>query len=197
MKNSSPSASTTILLILVFGVSCLASAIGQDKPSAPQLPAPPPLRAISPEERRQLESGRDEKARIRQTIEFLSLRLQRAQQLTSQQKYDETLLELGVYLALIDDALDYLSKLNHETKKARDLYKQLELVLRSDAPKLTAIRRDTPLEYAIRIKEVEERARDGRSEALNAFYGQTVVRERKKPDETKPKDTTTKPESPP
>jgi len=86
-----------------------------------------------------------------------------------------------------------------DSKKARDLYKKIELALRADAPRLTVIRRDTPLEYAIRIKEVEERAREGRTEALNAFYGQTVVRDGhpKKPNEDKQKDNTSKPEGPP
>jgi hypothetical protein len=61
------------------------------------------------------------------------------------------------------------------------------------------MRRDTPLEYAIRMKEIEERAREGRTEALNAFYGQTVMREGKAkvPAEDKPKTNTSKPEEPP
>jgi hypothetical protein len=107
--------------------------------------------------------------------------------------------ELGGYLALFDDALDFLSKMNHDSKKARDLYKQVELALRADAPRLIVIRRDTPLEYAIRIKEVEESAREGRTEALNAFYGQTVMRESrpKKTDDDKPKENKSKPEGPP
>jgi hypothetical protein len=198
MMNSRPRARTATSLILMFCAACAATVSGQEK-ATPQLPAPPPLRVILPAEREQLEATRDEKARIRRTLELLAVHLQHAQELTTQQKYDSALLELGGYLALIDDALEFLSKLNHESKKARDLYKQVELVLRADAPRLTAIRRDTPLEYAVRVKEVEDRAREGRSEALNAFYGQTVVREnrQKKPDEPKPKDTSTKPEGPP
>ena len=171
---------------------------GQEKP-APQLPAAPPLRALSKEERSQLRATKDDKARIHRTIEFTAIRLQHAQELATQQKYDPALLELGGYLALIDDALDYLSKLSHDSKRTRDLYKQLELALREDAPKLTVMRRDTPLEYAIRMKEVEERAREGRTEALNAFYGETVMREgrAKKTAEDKPKDDRSKPEGPP
>ena len=55
------------------------------------------------------------------------------------------------------------------------------------------MRRATPLEYATRIKEVEDFARDGRTEALNAFYGHTVVRERPK---TPPEDSKTKANKP-
>jgi hypothetical protein len=198
MMTSRPFAQyTSILLILVLGAVCGCSVSAQDK-SGPQLPAAPPLRALSKEERTQLNESRDEKARIRRTLELSAVRLQHAQELAGKQKYDATLSELGGYLALLDDGLEFLSKMNHESKKARDLYKQVELALRADAPRLTVIRRDTPLEYAIRIKEVEESAREGRTEALNAFYGQTVMRDArpKKPDEDKPKDTG-KPEGPP
>jgi hypothetical protein len=127
----------------------------------------------------------------------MSARLQRAEEVATKQKYDSALSDLGGYLALLEDVLDFLSTMDHNGKKARDLYKQIELALRADAPRLTVIRRDTPFEYAVRVKEVEERAREGRTEALNSFYGQTVVRERsKKTDDEKPKDTS-KPEGPP
>lgn len=199
LMNSRPCVRYTVkLLILVLGTVCSSSVFGQEKP-APQLPAAPPLEVLSKQERAQLDDSKDEKTRIRRTIEFTALRLQHAQELAKQQKYDSALSELGGYLALIDDALEFLGKMNHDSKKARDLYKQVELTLRADAPRLTVMRRDTPLEYGIRIKEVEERAREGRTEALNAFYGQTVVRESrpKKVDEDKPKGNTSKPEGPP
>jgi hypothetical protein len=185
--------SATSFLLVLFLLS-IFSVMAQDKTA--QLPAPPPLRVISKEERAQLDETRDDKARIRRTLELTSVRLQHAQELTAQQKYDSALFELGGYLALIDDALEFVGRMNTDSKKARDLYKHVELALRADAPRLTVIRRETPLEYAVRVKEVEERAREGRTEALNAFYGQTVVREsrRKKPEEEKPKDTNTKPE---
>jgi hypothetical protein len=185
--------SATSFLLVLFLLSTF-SVVAQDKTA--QLPAPPPLRVISKQERAQLDETRDDKARIRRTLELTSVRLQHAQELTAQQKYDSALSELGGYLALIDDALDFVGRMNTDSKKARDLYKHVELALRADAPRLTVIRRETPLEYAVRVKEVEERAREGRTEALNAFYGQTVVREsrQKKPEEDKPKDTNTKPE---
>jgi hypothetical protein len=39
------------------------------------------------------------------------------------------------------------------------------------------IRRNTPSEYAVWIKEIEDFARNGRTEALNSFYGNTVLRD--------------------
>jgi hypothetical protein len=52
------------------------------------------------------------------------------------------------------------------------------------------MRRITPLEFAVWIKRVEEFARESRTEALNSFYGHTVVREDEKPNE-KPKESPT------
>jgi hypothetical protein len=81
-----------------------------------------------------------------------------------------------------------------DSNKTRDLYKRLELALRAHGPRLTAMRRITPLEFAVWIKQVEDYAREGRTEALNSFYGHTVVSEpKKKPDKNneKPKETPT------
>jgi len=73
--------------------------------------------------------------------------------------------------------LEFLSPLSHDSNKTRDMYKRLELALRAHGPRLTSMRRTTPLEYAVWIKEVEDFVRRGRTEALNSFYGQTVVRD--------------------
>jgi hypothetical protein len=39
------------------------------------------------------------------------------------------------------------------------------------------MRRMTPAEHAVHVKAICEHARNARSEALNAFYGDTVIRE--------------------
>lgn len=155
------------------------------------------MRAIPAAERNRINETTDPKARIRRTIELAELHLQHSEALASQQNYDQVLTELGNYLALIDDGLDYLAKLGNDPGKNRDRYKQVELALRAHGPRLTVMRRATPLEYATRIKEVEDSAREGRTEALNAFYGNTVVRERPKapPEDNKAKDN--KPERQP
>ena len=111
-----------------------------------------------------------------------------------QTEYDAASAEVGKYHALIEDALTNLGSQKQDSNKARDLYKRLELALRADGPRLTAMRRVTPLEFAVWIKKVEDFARAGRTEALNSFYGHTVVRDAQKnaekPDD-KPKETPT------
>ena len=155
------------------------------------------MRAIPDNERSEINEAKDPKARIRRTLELTDAHLQRAEALASEQKYDPALAELGNYLALVDDGLHYLARLNSDRSKARDLYKRIELALRANGPRLISMRRSTPLEYATRMKEVEDFAREGRTEALNAFYGQTVIREarpKKSDEDNKAKDISNKPE---
>ena len=142
-----------------------------------QLTAPPPLRIISKDERAKLEATDDPKSRLKQTIELADAHLAKAQEHTDQHDYDGAAKEVGQYGALLEDVLAFLRPMSPERTKTRDLYKRLELALRAHGPRLTALRRTTPLEYAVWIKQVEDFARGGRTEALNSFYGQTVVRD--------------------
>jgi hypothetical protein len=163
-----------------------------------RLNAPPPMRSIPPAERTQIIDIKDAKSRIKKTLELADLHLQRAEADANESRYDQSLRELGHYLGLLEDAFSFLSKLNSgDRTKSRDLYKHIEIALRAHGPRLTVMRRATPLEYATRMKEVEDFAREGRTDALNAFYGHTVVRDSRstKPEEkNKPKDNPPNPE---
>lgn len=164
------------------------------QPQPTPLTAPPPLKLITREERAQLDQAKDTKQRLRLTIELAGAHLTRAEQLTAQAEYDGASAEVGMYHALIENALEVLSSLKQDKDKTRDLYKRLELALRADGPRLTSMRRITPLEFAVWIKKVEDFARAGRTEALNSFYGHTVVREKKSEAEKsneKPKESPT------
>jgi hypothetical protein len=181
---------TTIFLV---AFTCVA----QDSRGADQMPAPPPMRTIPPAERAEINEVRDSKSRVKKTIEFANSHLLRAEAAANQQEFDQSLRELGLYLGLLEDAFSFLGRLNSGDRgKSRDLYKHIELALRAHGPRLTVMRRATPLEYATRMKEVEDFAREGRTDALNAFYGHTVVRDgRPKPeDKDKPKDNPPNPE---
>ena len=170
------------VLFLVF--MCAQAVLCQD-PQISQMTAPPPIRTIPKQERSQIEQAGDNKQRLRVNIELASSHLNNAEKQTSQQNYEAASAEIGIYHALIEHALTTLASLKRDSNKTRDLYKRLELALRSDGPRLTAMRRTTPLEFAIRIKEVEDFAREGRTEALNSFYGHTVVRDPQKTDDVK------------
>lgn len=187
----------SVLWVLLLIVCVYAPAVNaQDaQPSPTPLTAPPPIKLITKAERLQLDQAGDSKGRIRVTIELAALRLARAEQLTKQSNFDAAGDEVGSYEALIEDALTFLSGMKRDSNKTRDLCKRLELALRSHGPRLTTMRRETPLEHAVWIKKTEEFARAARTEVLNTFYGHTVVREPQKTNadkrQEKPKETPT------
>jgi hypothetical protein len=167
-----------------LGAVMLLMAVGDARAQDYGLPLgpPPPMKFVSRSERTQLSAARDAKARTRATIELAEARLARAEQLTAGQQFEAASTELGVYQGLVEDALSYLD--GAEPKKAsRDTYKRLELALRTHCARLEAIRRVTPSEYAVHVKAICECARNARSEALNAFYGDTVIRDTSANDE--------------
>ena len=179
------------LSLLLFVLLHPSSTFAQEPLATPQptpLTAPPPIKTIPKAERAQIDQTNDSKQRLRQTIEFAETHLSLAEKHTSETNYEAASAEIGIYHALIEDALTYLGSLKRDSNKTRDLYKRLELALRADGPRLTSIRRITPIEFAVWIKQAEDFARHGRTEALNSFFGHTVVREPDKTGPDKPND---------
>ncbi len=108
------------------------------------------------------------------SLELAESHLQRAEALTAKDQFDNAGTELGNYRGLIEDALHFLISTNTSN---RDLYRRLELTLRTHSIRIEAIRRATPAEYAVNVKAIGEQMRKARTAALNAFYGDIVVRE--------------------
>lgn len=166
-----------ITIGIFFLVVCVPAASGQETPVIEQPSAPPPVRLITKEDRSRVDAVKDSKARLRTTIELAEGYLTDAELRTSQEDYDAASAALGKYWALAEEALNFLGAMDSDHNKTRDLYKRLELALRAHGPRLIAIRRTTPLEYAVWIKELEVFARKGRTDALNSFYGDTVIKD--------------------
>jgi len=169
------------MLICVLSLGAFAQ-----QPRSPRLPAPPPMRFVAPDERSQLNSTKDPKSRIRATIDLAEGRLTRTEEFTSQAKFDQASEELGGYLGLIDNVLAFIGAMNHDKGSTRDLYRHLEISLRKHLPRLAVMRRTTPAEYSGNLKAAEEYVQDARDEALESFYGHSVLREgadEKKPNE--------------
>ncbi len=164
-----------ILYALYAGSVCGASYTRQ----TPQqdISAPPPVKKLSQEEISELDRTKDLKARTRSSISFADTHLGNAEQLTTASQFDEASEELGRYRAVFEDALRYLDNLQDKSNRARDAYKRIELALRQHASRIETIRRVTPVEYAVNIKRLAEYTKDAREQALNAFYGDTVLRE--------------------
>ena len=164
------------ILTIALMATCGSVVLGQEH-TTQDVSAPPPIKVISSEERQQLNEARDPKARVKLSITLAEVRLANAETQTNSRVYDTASGEAARYWAIIENAFAYLRTMKADSNKTRDLYKRLELALRNHGPRLSAIRRTTPSEYAVWIKEIEEHARNGRTEALNSFYGQTVLRD--------------------
>jgi hypothetical protein len=167
--------STQLLLLLT--ILCVPFVSGQE-PSVQDQTAPPPLKIISREERAQINESKDAKARVRITLDLALMRLGEIETQTSTHNYPAALAGAGRYWALLEDVFGYLKTIKGDNNKTRDLYKRIELALRAHGPRLSAVRRGTPSEYSFWMKELEDFARNGRTEALNSFYGHTVFRDK-------------------
>jgi hypothetical protein len=169
-----------ILYIIGLITAMGATAVGQDPQPSPDV-APPPMKAIPRLERTQIDQADDPKSRLKVTLVLVETHLASAESCNSRSDFPAASAAIGRYWALLEDAFGFLRTMKLDSNKTRDLYKRLELTLRSHAPRLVALRRSTPAEYSVWIKEVEEYARNGRTEALNSFYGHTVFRDPKLP----------------
>jgi hypothetical protein len=172
-----------LLAVLAVTILMCAEARAQVVVGTP-LPAPPPLRLVPRDMRSQLDAAHDVKARVRLSVELAESRLASAERMTASQQYEFASRELGIYQGLLDDALRFLKE-QKEQKKLREVYKRFEISLRSHAARLETMRRTTPSEYAVNIKSLTDYTKSVRGEALNGFYGDTVIRDL--PDDEKEK----------
>lgn len=163
-----------VLLVCAAGLCVPARAQGPVTHSSEDA-SPPLMRYVPAEIRSQLDNESDLKDRTRLSLELAEQRLARAAQETIAEHYDQAGSELGIYEAVVEEAIHFLQKASKVKNKSRDLFKRIELSLRSHIPRLETIRRSTPSVYAVHIKEAIEFVRESRTEALNSFYDDTVL----------------------
>jgi len=169
--------SSSILLAIAL---CLFAASAHAQPRTPQLPTPPPMRFVTRDDRSQLAEIRDAKARVRLTIDLANARLTRVEGLTNEKEFERASEALGNYLGLIEDVMRYIPSLTNVNRTTtQDLYRKLDIALRGQIPRLIVMRRATPSEYSDHLKTAEEFIRDTRTQALDYFYGYSVLREKK------------------
>jgi hypothetical protein len=191
----SPHSSSLIPALVCLLLLCAAEARAQQDVLLPAQPAPPPMKYIPDAVRAELNAARDAKARTRLVLDLANARLAGAEARTTAQQYDAAAAELGIYQALVTDALVSLQQMGKSDGKTRDLFKLVEQALFSYTGRIEAVRRNTPSEYIANIKDAIIHTRDTRATALNAFYGNTVLRE-EPPDKNKPAPKEPTPEKP-
>src|SRR2546423_2817503 len=156
----------------------LFSGNAQAQPSSQELPAPPPMRFLSRDDRSQLAASTDAKARIRLTIELADQHLAQMEELTSHKMFDEASATLGNYMGLIQDVMHFVADMPQDKNSTRDLYRRLDIALRAQLPRLAVMRPATPSDYSIYLKAAAEFVRNTRTETLDSFYGHTGLREK-------------------
>jgi len=166
-------ASLGALLAVIFCVN--AQVLAQDQPVLTSPMAPPPMKFIPSPERIQLSGATDAKSRLKTSILLAETRLSRAEQFTVDQQFVTATTELGVYQAIIEDILRYLSQQKSDSNKTRDLYKRLEIQLRTHSTRIESMRRVTPAVYAVHLSAIWDFADGARARALNGFFNDTVM----------------------
>jgi hypothetical protein len=167
----------SIVFLQAIALCALASSAAAQDPELPHLPAPPPMHFVSKSDRSQLDGSRDPKDRLRASMALAIDHLSRAENFTNDKKFDEALAELGAYLGVIGDLRDYVAKLDANKGSTRDLYRHFEMDVRPHIPRLAVIQRTTPASYVRNIRDAEDFIKDTRAEALDSFYGHSVLRE--------------------
>lgn len=137
--------------------------------------APPPVRAMSKEERSQLTAETGVKDRTKLALELMNARLTRAEQLNEKGDFSLMYNELGGFQALMDDTLDFLYANSKSRDSVLNNFKRFEMGLRTFGPRIGVIRREIPLEYDPYLKSLVRHLRDARSKAVEPLFADTVV----------------------
>lgn len=181
--------SVTPVLIFIL-LACAGVRAQDDAAQTPQRDAgPPPLRYMPSDVRQRLDGAKDAKSRARLSMEIAEERLTLAAQLADQDKFEASTAEIGVYEAVVEDTVRTLhgstggGKVNN---KFRDIFKRVEITLRSHVTRLESIRRLLPERHAVYLKDAIDFVRDRRDQALAAFYSDSVLREPRRPEQTTP-----------
>jgi hypothetical protein len=176
-------------LVLIFTLLACASARAQDGAAQQRDDGPPPLRYMPPDVRQRLEGAKDAKARAHLSMEIAEERLVRAAQFADEDKFEASTAEIGIYEAVIEDTVRTLHSsggTGRTSNKLRDIFKRVEITLRSHVTRLESIRRLLPERHAIYLKDAIDFVRDRRDLALSAFYSDSVLREPRQPEMTTP-----------
>ena len=166
-------------LLLLACAICSANVARAQQQQTPEVSidqTPPPMKYVPEETRQQLSLEKDAKARTKRSLLLAEDRLHRAATQTSAEQYEAAGRELGIYQALVQDAIRHIQENVKKDGTRRDLFKRMELTLRAHMPRIETIRRITPSEDAVHVKACMDFVRNARVEALNSFYDDTVIR---------------------
>ncbi|HSK72832.1 MAG TPA: hypothetical protein VK892_14115 [Pyrinomonadaceae bacterium] len=160
------------LLLLTAHCSLLTIKAQEEKPKDL---VPPPLAILSDIEEEKLNAEPDFNKRTQLAISLMDARLKRAEELSSQKNYMESLNELGGFQAIIRNTLNFLNRNNSGRKKVLNSFKRLEISLRQTVPRLEIVRREMPYRYSYRVREMMKFVREARSNAVEPIFSDSVL----------------------
>lgn len=158
------------LSVMVFGQG--ASTIPESEYSDA---APPPVRAMSKDEKARLSAENGVKDRTVLALELMDVRLGRAEEFNAKGDFTQMYNELGGFHALMDDTLEFLYGSSKNRDSVLNNFKRFEMGLRKFGPRIGVIRREIPLEYDPYLKSLVRYLRDARSKAVEPLFADTVV----------------------
>lgn len=177
--------SARLLILLTLAALACGEARAQEAATPQQQQredgGPPPMRYLPVEVRGRLDAESDPKARARLGMLIAEECLDRAAQFADQDQFVAATGQVGVYQAVVDDTIDYLDKPGRAGNKLRDIYKRVEITLRTHVTRLETLRRGLPSQHAVHVKDAIDFVRDSRDRALGAFYDDAVIREPHRP----------------
>ena len=167
-----------VVTLLLTAFCFLLTAQAQDDQPPKDL-APPPLKIISKDERNLLDAEKNSKKHLQLSLDLMDTRLKSAEELVTQNRFQESINELGSFQAHLENALNYLTRTDNGSSKADDNYKRLEINLRKTVSRLEIVRRELPFSYGYYVQKIQKFVREARAKAIEPLFGDTVLPERK------------------
>jgi hypothetical protein len=170
-------ANGTRFLFFAFCLFTFAFCFPASAPAQPEEVeiAPPPVKAISKEEKQQLEAEQNIKKYTQLALSLMEARLKTAETLTTENNYREALNTLGGFQILLESTLSFLSRNDTESDRVQNNFKKLELTLRGQTSRLEVMRRAMPSKYAYHMQKLIRVVRDARTKAIEPLFDDTVV----------------------
>lgn len=136
---------------------------------------PPPLSVVSKIEKFQLDAEMNLKKRTELSLDLMENRLKKAELFSSEQKYKESLDELGGFQAIMRNTLGFLQKNDNGQGKVLNNFKRLEINLRKFVPRLELVRRMMPEKFGFHVVQLMKSVRRARATAVEPLFDDNVV----------------------
>lgn len=162
------------ILLSVLAVMFSGNVFAQDDEEFPEY-FPPPKIELSKDEKTALSDEKDVKSYTKLAIDLMNARLKKAEELTTNQKYNDVLQELGGFQAIMNSVMQFLWQNNTGRGKVLDNFKRYEMALRSFTPRLETIRREMPERHENYVIRLLKLIRENRAKAVEQLFGKTIL----------------------